>query len=138
MDSIDTFDNLTNNEGNRKGDETMGQSAVKWQSGVNQNWVTTGEAKKLLGVSSVNTVKRWIAEGKLIGYQAGENNWMRVSVESIYLLLESGDENVQAFRRLKQQLDTLSDLDYELTEEDLNELSDRRTGNLPWERKTDQ
>ncbi|QQK77285.1 hypothetical protein HUG15_18020 [Salicibibacter cibarius] len=34
---------------------------------MQSDWMTTGEAKKILSVSSVNTVKRWVAESKLGG-----------------------------------------------------------------------
>ncbi len=86
----------------------------------------------MLGVSSVNTVKRWVAERKLDAQKVGANNWMRISVDSIKRLLQSGDENVKGFRRLKKQIDDMSDLDFNVTKEDLQEMSDRRMGKLPW------
>ncbi|ADG04804.1 hypothetical protein Btus_0024 [Kyrpidia tusciae DSM 2912] len=94
--------------------------------------MTTGEAKKMLGVSSVNTVKRWVAEGKLEARKFGETGWMRISVESIQRLLRSGDKNVQAFQNLKRRADAMADLDFDLTEEDLDAMSDRQMGQLPW------
>jgi hypothetical protein len=139
MNSIDTFDGMTHDDDTRKshegGDNEMGQPALKDRVTVKAEnyWVTTGQAKRMLGVSSVNTVKRWVAEGKLEAQKVGPNNWMRISVDSISRLLRSGDENVQAFRRLKQRIDAMSDLDFDLTEEDLQEMSDRRMGKLPWE-----
>jgi len=33
--------------------------------------VTTGEAARRLQVRSINTVKRWVAEGLLVGYRIG-------------------------------------------------------------------
>jgi len=63
---------------------------------------------------------------------------MRISSDSIRRLLQSGDKNVQAFRRLKKQFDSMSDLDFELTEEDLSQMSDRNMGKLPWENLKDK
>ena len=140
MNSIDTFDNMAHDGDIEKnqlgGDEDMGQPAIQEQGTlrVQSRWVTTGQAKQLLGVSSVNTVKRWVSEGKLDGQKFGQNNWMRISVDSIQRLLQSGDENVQAFRRLKRRIDDMSDFDFDVTKEDLQEMSDRRMGSLPWEK----
>lgn len=140
MNSIDTFDDMAHDDSIRKstvgGDKEMGQPALKNQVDVQseERWVTTGRAKQLLGVSSVNTVKRWVAEGKLTAQKVGQNNWMRISLDSIGSLLQSGDKNVQAFRGLKQGIDNMADLDFDVTEEDLQEMSDRRMGKLPWKK----
>ena len=141
MNSIDTFDGSVHDDDNAstnsaREDTDMGQSALEDLVYVQsqEQWVTTGQAKKMLGVSSVNTVKRWVAEGKLEAQKIGENNWMRISEESIRELLKSGDENVQAFRRLKNNVDSMAGLDFDVTEEDLQEMSDRRMGKLPWEK----
>jgi hypothetical protein len=138
MNTIDTFDSKEDNEDKGKGgDQDM--EAVKPLEKVSQTeWLTTGQAKEILGVSSVNTVKRWVAEGKLEARKIGQNNWMRISSDSIRRLLQSGDKNVQAFRRLKKQFDSMSDLDFELTEEDLSQMSDRNMGKLPWENSKDK
>lgn len=140
MNSIDTFDNQAHDNETKEnhvgGEKNMGKPALKeqveWQT--EDLWVTTGRAKQMLGVSSVNTVKRWVSEGKLNAQKIGSNNWMRISVESIKQLLRSGDKNVQAFRKLKQRIDEMSDLDFDVTQDDLDEMSDRRTGSLPWEK----
>ncbi len=137
---MDTFDGMEYDdhrvENHLGGDETMGQPALRDRINVpaEGDWVTTGQAKKLLGVSSVNTVKRWAAEGKLEAQKVGANNWMRISMDSIRRLLRSGDENVQAFRRLKKSIDDMTDLDFPVTNDDLQDTSDRRLGHLPWEK----
>ncbi|HHY66462.1 MAG TPA: helix-turn-helix domain-containing protein [Alicyclobacillus sp.] len=132
VNSIDTFDG-SEYDGDRERDKPMRQTAaVEQTTKLGGNWVTTGEAKKMLGVSSVNTVKRWVAEGKLEARKFGETGWMRISVESIQRLLRSGDKNVQAFQNLKRRADAMADLDFDLTEEDLDAMSDRQMGQLPW------
>lgn len=66
IDSIDTFDNQADNAGAKEGDKTMGQPAVeRVDLQAERGWVTTGKPKRILGVSSRNTVKRWVSEGKL-------------------------------------------------------------------------
>lgn len=137
MNSIDSFDNNSDNEYREDGEdmEAVTELAEKIQQ---SEWLTTGEAKKALGVSSVNTVKRWVAEGKLTGRKVGRNNWMRISSGSVKRLLESGDQNVSAFRGLKKQFDAMSDIDFDVTKEDLSEVSDRKTGMLPWEKEKDK
>lgn len=85
--------------------KTMGQpaaDAVDLQ--VESGWVTTGKAKRIFGVSSVNTAKRWVSKGKLDDQKFDENGWMRISLDSIRRLLQSGDENIKALRRLKQKI----------------------------------
>jgi excisionase family DNA binding protein len=49
--------------------------------------VTTGEAAKLLGIRSVNTVKRWVNDGLLNGLRLGSR--VMVTRESVERLLES-------------------------------------------------
>src|SRR5688572_14409644 len=51
------------------------------------DFVTTGEAARLLGVRSINTVKNWVREGMLEGSQVGGR--MKVSRESIERMLTS-------------------------------------------------
>lgn len=138
MNSIDTFDNNEHDDATqvdgKDGDTMMGQPAMVDRADLRAKgrWVTTGQAKQILGVSSVNTVKRWVAEGKLDAQKFDENGWMRISVDSIGRLLQSGDENVKAFQRLKQKINELSDLDFEITDEDYQEMSDNRADKLPW------
>lgn len=70
------------------------------------DWITAGEARKILGVGSINTVKRWIREGKLDG-KTGESGVM-VSTESIRRLIQQGDSELAAIRRLKNALNDTS------------------------------
>jgi excisionase family DNA binding protein len=49
--------------------------------------ITTGEAAELLGVRSINTIKRWARDGLLEGYRRGGR--MMVSRASIQRLVEA-------------------------------------------------
>lgn len=129
-DSMDTFDDSNKEHG---GNDMPGTQTHKTDAAGIPEWVTTGEAKRALGVGSVNTIKRWIREGKLEGRQYGEGSWVRVSNRSIFRLMQQGDPEWEAIQRLHNALDTTSDLGGELTEEDLHDLSDRRVGKMPWD-----
>lgn len=137
MNSIDTFDNNGDNKNRKDGENDM-EAAELTERMKQSDWMTTGQAKKMLGVSSVNTVKRWVAEGKLEGQKVGRNNWMRISAESVQRLLKSGDANVRAFQSLKNRFDDMSDSDFEVTKEDLSQMSDRQMSTLPWEKSEDK
>src|SRR3954451_16121960 len=60
--------------------------------------LTPSEAAQALGVSSVNTVKRWAREGRLEGWQVGGGAWVsRRSVDSLKQAREV--ERQQEFER---------------------------------------
>lgn len=98
-------------------------------------WITTGEAARLLGVSSINTVKRWIEEGKLKARRPG--NWIQISLASVEKLLKKGDKEVDNQKRFEELLHELDDLGGELTKEILEDLSMKKLGKLPWEKRSD-
>lgn len=136
MDGIDTFDAAGDNANTRREDDTMSVESLTKSKAKTQDipeWVTTGEAKRILGVGSVNTIKRWIAEGKLEARRFDDRGWIRVSGESIKQLLERGDKELAAIRSLVKGLDETECLGGDLTEEDLETLSERRFGKLPWD-----
>ena len=58
--------------------------------------LTTGEAARLLGVRSVNTVKRWAADGILDGFRRGGR--VLVSRQSVGRLLENSRLSVHQQR----------------------------------------
>lgn len=140
MNGMDSFDGRDKQRRKKSeypaGQNNMDQFVVRERvlQKTGTEWVTTGQAKEMLGVSSVNTVKRWVVEGKLVGKKFGPSNWMRISLESIERLLSLGDENVMAYQKLKKDFGGLSDVEFEPSEEDLEEMSDRRMGKLPWEK----
>ncbi len=142
-DESDTFDEFDKrcSEGDhtvmqREKDENMATHLTSESHAVpNQEipeWVTTGEAKRILGVGSVNTIKRWIAEGKLKARRFDERGWIRVSGASVKKLIQQGDQELLSIRKLVKDLDETRDLDAKLSEDDLETLSDRRFGKLPW------
>jgi excisionase family DNA binding protein len=49
--------------------------------------ITTGDAAKLLGIRSINTVKRWVRDGTLQGYRRGGR--ILVSRESVQRLIDA-------------------------------------------------
>jgi excisionase family DNA binding protein len=67
-------------------------------TGAPNDVLTTSEAAALLGVRSVNTVKRWASEGRLKGYRLGSRVLVsRQSVEQ--MLRDSALERQQAYER---------------------------------------
>jgi excisionase family DNA binding protein len=79
------------------GASLRGRGAVAPRGGV----MTTGEAAELLGVSSVNTIKRWAREGRLEGYQRGGR--VMVSRASVERMLDA--PAVAAERAYERELD---------------------------------
>ena len=73
--------------------------------------LTTGQAANVLGIRSVNTVKRWIYDGLLVGYRRGGR--ILVSVDSVAQLIASSElASQRAFEsRLDKALKPLDGLD---------------------------
>ncbi|WP_123042540.1 helix-turn-helix domain-containing protein [Cohnella candidum] len=135
-DDIDTFvDEVYRRETNNEaGDGDM--TLISMRNASDAKWVTTGQAAKLLGVSSVNTIKRWVAEGKLQAIKPG--NRVMISYESIKDLLDAGDKELIRKQQLLKALDELDEaFGTELSGDELDSLSMRNysTDNkLPWEK----
>jgi len=91
--------------------------------------VTTGQAATMLGVASVNTVKRWIRDGALEGFRRGGR--MLVSRDSVERLIGSSTvAEERAFEeRLEAAIAPFSDEDLE--HEDPSE-SATWEGQKPW------
>lgn len=88
--------------------------------------VTTGQAAELLGIRSVNTVKRWVRDGLLNGYQRGGR--LMVSRSSIDRIVQQPP--VAAQRRYEEGLAAaLSDFDAG----DAELPSSASVGRKPWE-----
>ncbi len=67
--------------------------------------LTTREAARRLGISSVNTVKRWLMDGRLDGCRAGDR-WL-VSARSVQKLLDAGQEDLRHLQAEHARVDKL-------------------------------
>ena len=92
--------------------------------------VTTGEAARLLGVRSINTVKAWVRDGLLEGSQVGGR--MKVSRASIERMLESAIlVRERAWEReVEEVLDAFDAGDLPLPPSDVSSM-----GRAPWDRR---
>jgi excisionase family DNA binding protein len=97
------------------------------------NLLTPAEAAEALGVSSVNTVKRWAREGRLEGWQVGGRALIsRRSVESFKQARE-----VQRQQAFEQQLDAALAPITATPEEVAEQLADESPpGRTPWRMNT--
>lgn len=134
----DTMDNSSESgydkEKETKGDENMANAhATSPVTPLAEEWVTTGDAAKILQVG-LTTVKRWVKTGRLEGRRlGGEGGWIQISVASIMTLLNTADEDIIRMQILEKSLEETKDLDAELTEELLDDLSMSKLGKLPWQ-----
>ena len=95
----------------------------------NTEWISTGEAAHRLQVGSINTVKRWAAEGKLQSRRIG--NRIKISAVSVDRLLQASDNNVTRMQRLAATLNELAVLGEELSAEEWHQVLAERPGRLP-------
>jgi len=112
-------------------------SMVRHVVATQSEWVTTGEAARLLQVGSINTVKRWAREGKLhyrrLGGAQGRIQIERLSVEN---LLHSTDSELFSIQRSERTLDELDAWGREMTPGEMDELETGRSSQLPWQKST--
>ena len=92
-------------------------------------WISTGEAAHRLQVGSINTVKRWTAEGKLQSRRIG--NRIKISAVSVDRLLQASDNNVTRMQRLAATLNELAVLGEELSAEEWHQVLTEPPGRLP-------
>ena len=112
-------------------------SAVRHVVATKPEWITTGEAARLLQVGSINTVKRWAREGKLhYRRPGGEQGRMQIERSSVENLLHSTDSELLAIQRSERALDKLDALGREMTHAEMVELEADRKGKLPWRKST--
>jgi excisionase family DNA binding protein len=90
--------------------------------------VTTGEAARLLGVRSVNTIKRWVADGILEGYRRGSR--ILVARASIDRMLS--DPRLARYQTRQQELDDVLAL-FDAGDEPLPPSDVLWEGRKPWE-----
>jgi excisionase family DNA binding protein len=90
--------------------------------------MTTGEAAKKLGIRSVNTVKRWVNDGLLIGLRLGSR--VMVTRESVDRLLESA---VPERQRVWEQGLAEALAPFDAGDEELPPSAATTLGRKPWE-----
>jgi len=84
--------------------------------------IGTEQARKLLGVRSVNTVKRWIEIGMLAGQWDERAGRWRIPLAEVL--------------RLRATQQSLTDVGGEdLSQDELDDLADSRRGTYPWQRR---
>jgi excisionase family DNA binding protein len=89
--------------------------------------ITTGEAARLLGIRSVNTIKRWVHDGTLAGYRRGSR--ILVSRDSVDQLLDSS--RVQQQQAWEQEI-TEALAPFDASEEEIPAPGETWTGKKPW------
>ncbi len=88
------------------------------------NTIGTEQARKLLGVRSVNTVKRWIEVGMLAGQWDERAGRWRIPLAKVL--------------RLRATQQALADVDGEdLSQDELDDLAASCQGTFPWQRAQD-
>ncbi|HZS91635.1 MAG TPA: hypothetical protein VFE42_29620 [Chloroflexota bacterium] len=94
---------------------------IRALSSPDENYVGTEQARKLLGVRSVNTVKRWLELGILAGrWDERSGRWQIPLAEVLRL------------RGMQRSLAEAEGDD--LSTEELEALSTTRSGTFPWQR----
>lgn len=97
-----------------------------------EEFLTTMEAARALGIRSVNTIKLWVKAGYLHGKKIGGRMLIpRSEIERL-----ENDARVRALRTVGKLHLESSDLgrDDGMTPEELQLLDDGRPGTLPWKR----
>ena len=98
-----------------------------------EEYLTTAEAARALGIRSVNTIKLWVKTGYLIGRRLGGRTLIPLSeIERL-----EHDERVRVLRAVGRLHEETSNLGREegMTPEELRSLEEGRPGILPWQRE---
>ena len=97
-----------------------------------EEFLTTMEAARALGIRSVNTIKLWVKTGYLNGKKIGGRTLIpRSEIERL-----ENDERVRVMRTIGRLHEDSRDLgrDDGMTPAELQILNDGRPGTLPWKR----
>jgi len=97
-----------------------------------EEFLTTTEAARALGIRSVNTIKLWVKTGYLTGKRMGG----RTLIPRSEIARLEDDERVRIMRTVGKLHEESNDLgrDEGMTPQELQMLSDGRPGTLPWQR----
>ena len=97
-------------------------------------WVSPNKAARLLRIGSVNNVKRLIDNGGLEAKRI-DDKWICISMRSIKSLIDDKDEELIRMQKFIRLLDEINDVGRELSPEEMDDLSLRQLGTLPWEKE---
>ncbi len=97
-----------------------------------EEYLTTMEAARALGIRSVNTIKLWVKTGYLQGKRIGG----RILIPRAEIERLEGDERVRVMRTIGRGHEESAGLgrDGGMTPEELQLLDEGRPGRLPWKR----
>lgn len=94
---------------------------IKALTGEGETTIGTEQARKILGVRSVNTVKRWLELGILQGHWDERSRRWQLPLADVL--------------RVQRRHEALAGIGGEdLTQEDLDALAATRPGSYPWQR----
>ena len=97
-------------------------------------WVSPNKAAGLLRIGSVNNVKRLIENGRLEAKRF-DGKWIRISMRSIKSLIDHKDDELKGMQKFIRLLDEIDEVGRELSPEEMDDLSMRQVGTLPWEKE---
>jgi excisionase family DNA binding protein len=115
-------------------DERAKEAAARIRAALGEadqeEYLTTMEAARALGIRSVNTIKLWVKTGYLQGKRIGGRLLIpRAEIERL-----SGDQRVRVMQAIARGHEESSDLGREsgMTPKELQLLEEGRPGKLPW------
>jgi excisionase family DNA binding protein len=97
-----------------------------------EEYLTTMEAARALGIRSVNTIKLWVRTGYLEGKRIGG----RILIPRAEIERLENDERMRVMRTIGRAHEESADLgrDSGMAPEELQLLEEGRPGRLPWKR----
>lgn len=107
------------------------QSGRPREPSATNEWITTGEAARRLGVRSRNIVMRWAQAGKLGSRRIGHRT--QIYAPSVERLLAQADPEVTRWQQLERWLDPIDAWGQDLPPEAWRRVLADRPGRLPWQ-----
>jgi excisionase family DNA binding protein len=112
--------------------EAVGRIRAALCEADQEEYLTTAEAARALGIRSVNTIKFWVKTGYLRGKRIGG----RILIPRTEIDRLEEDERVRMMRVIGHVHEESASLgrDSGMTSEELHLLDEGRPGTLPWKR----